>query len=169
VAASFSLTGSLRLDPRWVDDLNTTLVTDATRVNLALSLTNGDGDGEADAYWRDVRTVAAPQTDTIDVTALPLSVFGGTGTLEMARLRLIYVRNLSQTQAIHYEFEESPGRIDLSPGGVFLWSSSSDTDYSPIYQPTSEYPPGSPPAEINVVNNGTSAADYEILLIGVKA
>jgi hypothetical protein len=164
VAASFSLTGSLRLDPRWVDDLNTTLVTDATRVNLTLSLTNGDGDGEADAYWRDVRTVAGELFDTIDLSALPLSVFGGAGTLELASVKLIYVRNLSTAQPLLYEFEESSRLIEISPGGVFMWSGSAEL--------TGESFPTLPvfsTSEIQLRNLGTSAADYEILLIGVKA
>jgi hypothetical protein len=158
VAASFSLTGSLRLDPRWVDDLNTTLVTDATRVNLTLSLTNGDGDGEADCYWRDVRTVAGGDTDVIDLSALPLSVFGGTGTLDMAGVKLIYVRNLSETESLAYYV--SGGSVpSIPPGGVFLLKA--DTSPSTVWLADDKL--------IEIENPGTSAADYEILLIGVKA
>jgi hypothetical protein len=158
VAASFSLTGTLRLDPRWVDDLNTTLVTDATRVNLTLALTNGDGDGEADAYWRDVRTVADGDTDTIDLSALPLSVFGGTGTLDMATVKLIYVRNLSADSSLAYRVAgDTPPRIP--PGGVFLFKADSGPDE--LWMADAQ--------TIEIQNTGNSAADYEILLIGVKA
>jgi hypothetical protein len=158
VAASFSLTGTLRLDPRWVDDLNTTLVTDATRVNLSLSLTNGDGDGEADAYWRDVRTVADGDTDTIDLSALPLSVFGGAGTLDMATVKLIYVRNLSADSSLAYTVVGDTNPY-IPPGGVFLFKADSGPDEF--------WMAGAQTIEIQ--NTGTSAADYEILLIGVKA
>jgi hypothetical protein len=159
VAASFSLTGSLRLDPRWVDDLNTTLVTDATRVNLTLSLTNGDGDGEADAYWRDVRTVAGGATDVIDLFALPLSVFGGTGTLEINqnKLRMLYIRNLSDTVTLGPILEDVE-QIKVPPGGSLLLSRPADAEFA--------FPNS---GSFFVVNTGTSAADYEILLIGVKA
>jgi hypothetical protein len=157
VAASFSLTGTLRLDPRWVDDLNTTLVTDATRVNLTLSLTNGDGDGEADCYWRDVRTVAASATDAIDLSDLPLSVFGGTGTLNMATVKLIYVRNLSETESLSYYVGGSGPSIP--PGGVFLLKA--DTSPATVWLADGQL--------IEIENFGSSAADYEILLIGVKA
>jgi hypothetical protein len=159
VAASFSLTGSLRLDPRWVDDLNTTLVTDATRVNLSLSLTNGDGDGEADCYWRDVRTVAGGDTDVIDLSALPLSVFGGTGTLEINpnKLRMLYIRNLSDTVTLGPILEDAE-QIQVPPGGSLLLSRPADAAFA------------DPNAGVFfVVNTGTSAADYEILLIGVQA
>jgi hypothetical protein len=159
VAASFSLTGTLRLDPRWVDDLNTTLVTDATRVNLSLSLTNGDGDGEADCYWRDVRTLAGGEQDAIYLSALPLSVFGGTGTLDMSALRFVYVRNLSETVALRYGIDGGDGRIGISPGGVLLWSAPADV----------LFPLSDSLSEIAIHNLGSSAADYEILLIGVKA
>ena len=158
MAASFSLTGTLRLDPRLVDDLNTTLVTDATRVNLTLSLTNGDGDGEADAYWRDVRTVAASATDTIDLSALPLSVFGGTGTLDMAAVKLIYVRNLSETESLAY-YIDGGSAPSIPPGGVFLLKA--DTSPATVWLADGQL--------IEIENTGASAADYEILLIGVKA
>jgi len=158
VAASFSLTGTLRLDPRLVDDLNTTLVTDATRVNLTLALTNGDGDGEADAYWRDVRTVAASATDTIDLSALPLSVFGGSGTLDMAQVRAIYVKNLSATVSIFY----SLGGVlaEIPPLGIVFLMLPEDLS-------NNDWLAGAQTIEIE--NFGNSAADYEILLIGVKA
>jgi len=158
VAASFSLTGTLRLDPRLVDDLNTTLVTDATRVNLTLSLTNGDGAGEADCYWRDVRTVAGSGQDAIDLSALPLSVFGGSGTLDMAQVRAIYVRNLSATVPIFYSLIGNLAEIPPL-GIVFLMfpEDLSNNDWLADAQ------------TIEIENTGTSAADYEILLIGVKA
>jgi hypothetical protein len=160
VAASFSLTGSLRLDPRWVDDLNTTLVTDATRFNLALSLTNGDGDGEADAYWRDVRTVAGGETDSVAMAAgLPLSVFGGSGTVELdpGKLRLLYVRNLSDTATLGLVLEDLE-QLQLPPRGVLLLSRPADASFA-----------GGNAGDIYIVNESASAADYEILLIGVKA
>jgi hypothetical protein len=159
VAASFSLTGTLRLDPRWVDDLNTTLVTDATRVNLTLSLTNGDGDGEADAYWRDVRTVAAaPASDLFDITALPLSVFGGTGTLNIATLRAIYIRNLSETQELSYSIQGI--FVPLPPLGVFFAMLPEGSGASQWLADTTD---------IEIQNSTATAADYEIILIGVKA
>jgi len=158
VAASFSLTGTLRLDPRWVDDLNTTLVTDATRVNLTLSLTNGDGDGEADCYWRDVRTVAGSGQDAIDLSALPLSVFGGSGTLDMAQVRAIYVKNLSATMSIFYS---TGGNLtEIPPLGIVFLMLPEDLSIN-------DWLAGAQGIEIN--NFGASAADYEILLIGVKA
>jgi len=161
VAASFSLTGTLRLDPRLVDDLNTTLVTDATRVNLTLSLTNGDGDGEADAYWRDVRTVAGGATDGIVLSTLPLSVFGGTGTLsiDQANLRLFYIRNLSETAELSIYLEDDD-KIPVPPSAVMLlhWPKPAALGFASTNSGT-----------ITVFNDGTSAADYEILLIGVKA
>lgn len=157
MAASFSLTGSLRLDPRWADDLNTTTVLDSARVNITFALTNGDDDGEADAYWKDVRTVAADTTDALDLSALPLSLFGGSEPLDMATVRLIYVRNLSATTELTYNVAGTPAGIP--PGGSFLWFAPEPT--ADLWLANSQF--------VEVQNSGAAAANYEIILIGVKA
>jgi hypothetical protein len=158
VAASFSLTGSLRLDPRWTDDLNTTTVTDSARVNITFALANGDDDGEADAYWKDVRTVAASTTDTIDLSELPLSLFGGSEPLDMATVRMIYVRNLSTTIELTYAIAGGSD-AGIPPGGSFMWFAPEAT--ADVWLAGSQL--------IEIANDGASAANYEIILIGVKA
>ena len=159
MAASFSLTGSLRLDPRWTDDLNTTTVLDSARVNISFTLADGDGDGEANAFWKDVRTVAPSTTDTIDLSALPINLFGGSDPLDLATVRLIYVRNLSATTTLEYVLSDN--NFSIAPQGVFLWANSLAATNAPVIFGSS--------AEIHINNPGASAADYEIILIGVKA
>ena len=158
MAASFSLTGSLRLDPRWTDDLNTTTVTDSARVNITFALANGDDDGEADVYWKDVRTVAGAGRDTFGFDSLPLNAFGGSGSANLAEIRVIFIRNLSETKTLQYEFDESSTVIRIAPSGSFLWFSDTDTP-APTFSDS----------EIRLFNPGAGSANYEIILIGVKA
>lgn len=159
MAASFSLTGTLRLTPVWTEPLDLVDVVDRTVISEAITLVDGDGAGEADCYWKDVRTVAPASADTLDLSALPLDVYGGTATLDMATVRLIYIKNRSATIPIRYDIDGNDGRVSIAPGGVFLWHAGSAVSYVPTNLA----------AEIYLYNPGASAADYEIVIAGVKA
>ena len=155
MSTSLTITGQMRLAASWVDDLTRTTVTDSATVNRLLSLANGTGAGQANGYWRDVRTVAGSATDTIDTTALPLSVFGTAGTINLASVKLIYMRNQSATVTLTYDI--AGANHGIPPGGVFLWTAGT--------APTSKWFSGSN----IVVEGGSASATYEIILAGVKA
>jgi hypothetical protein len=155
MATTFTLTGALRLVSSWQDDLTLTTVTDAATVQRTLSIASGTGAGQADGYWRDVRTVATSATDTIDTTALPLSVFGTSGTLNLATVKLIYVRNQSATVTLTYDIGGTS--CDLPPGAIFLWTAG-----------TGATNPWFASGDI-VIEGGAASADYEIVLVGVQA
>lgn len=158
MSTSLSITGQLRIAASWVDDLAATTVTDSASVSRILSLATGTGAGQVNGYWRDVRTVAGSgATDTIDTTALPLSVFGTAGTLNLASVKVIYVRNQSTTVTLTYDVNGA--NYGLPPGGVFLWTAGT--------APTNKWFHGN-----NIVIEGGAApgnASYEIILAGVKA
>ena len=156
---TFSLAGQLRIQPTWTDTLSTTDVVDSVEIIRALTFANGTGSGQANAYWRDVRTVAATATDTIYLSNLPLSVFGGTGTLDMSTVRMIYIRNLSTSQRLEYMLPDN--NFSIVPQGVFLWVAGSLAQNPPLHLETG--------FQLLIQNAGTSAAQYEIVIIGVKA
>ena len=158
MAASFSLAGTLRIVPQWTDELNTTTVVDSATVLVPLTFTNGTGADQANAFWKDVRTVAGGASDTVAIDGLSLNVFGGAGTLDLSSLRLIYVRNRSTTQALKYEFDETAKHIPIAPGGSFVWVAGNSAT-APTFTET----------EIQISNAGGTAADYEIVLVGVKS
>lgn len=155
MSTSLAITSQLRLSASWVDDLTAATVTDSATVQRPLSLSNGTGTGQVNGYWRDVRTVAGSATDTIDLTALPLSVFGTAGTVNLASVKLIYVRNLSTTVTLTYDVNGA--NHGLPPGGVFLWTAGT--------APTNKWFTGSN----IVIEGGSASAQYEIVLAGVKA
>ena len=152
---TLTITGQLRLAASWVDDLTLTTVTDSASVLQALSLADGTGAGQVNGYWRDVRTVGISATDTINTTALPLSVFGTAGTLNLASVKLIYVRNQSATVTLTYDI--GGANYGLPPGAVFLWTAGT--------APTNKWFD----AGNIVIEGGSASATYEIVLAGVKA
>ena len=157
---SFSLSGQVRIVPSWTDSMSTTDVVDSVTIQLPLSYTNGTGPAQADAYWRDVRTVTGSTTDTVNLAALPINVFGGTGTLDLEVPRLIYVRNLSTGVRLQYSLIGGSNQ-EIPPGGVFLWTATTDTAAGKRWLADDQL--------IEIQNVGATGANYEIVLVGVKA
>ena len=157
---SFSLSGQVRIVPSWTDALSTTDVVDSVTIQVPLSFTNGTGPAQADAYWRDVRFVTGSTTDFVDLGALPIKVFGGESTLNLALLKLVYVRNLSTNVSLGYFLAGGAAAPDMPPGSLFCWSSPMPADNEPFLRDFSV---------VEVFNNTATGASYEIVLVGVKA
>ena len=157
---TFSLAGQLRIQPTWTDTLSTTDVVDSVEIIRPLTLANGTGPAQADAYWRDVRTLAGAATESISMVAgLPVSIFGGTSTvaLDPQKLRLLYVRNLSATVPLSLIL------VDLDPlplpaNGLLLMSWPTNASFG-----------NANGGDLIVTNEGIASAQYEIILVGVKA
>jgi len=150
MATEFSLTGSLRLTPKVVDTLNLTDVTDTATVSYSVTLADGTGADQANRYWKDVRTVAASTT----VTALALNVFTGTGTLNLAKQKVVAIRNLSTTTAVTVAMGTSLTAV-LAAGGVVYATNPSAAGWAED--------------DLTLTNGGASAVDVEIHVVGVKA
>lgn len=158
---TFSLAGQLRFQPTWTDTLSTTDVVDSVEIIRALTLSNGTGAGQANAYWRDVRTLAASSADAIAVagSALPVSIFGGTGSVQFDpdKIRLFYVRNLSATVDLSL-FLNDGDSLPLPAGGLLLMSWPRNASFNPANG-----------GDLQVQNTSASSAQYEIVIVGVKA
>lgn len=100
MATEFSLTGSIRFVPKLLDTLAATAVTDTATASIALGLTDGTGDDAANGYWRDVVTIAAGASATLDLKALPLIAFGGTGSLNLATAKALLIVNQSRSRGV---------------------------------------------------------------------
>lgn len=154
MATEFSLTGSLRLTPKVVDTLNLTDVTDTATVAYSVTLSDGSGADQANRYWKDVRTVAAGTTATVTLSSLPLNVFTGTGTLNLAKQKVVAIRNLSATTAVTVAMGTSLTAV-LAAGGVVYATNPTAAAWAA--------------ATLTLTNGGASAVDVEIHLVGVKA
>lgn len=153
MAATFSLAGSLRVSPTWVEPLDASTVTDAVTALVTFSLDNGTGNGEADAYWRDLITVAATTTTTVNLAALTMNVFGTAGTLDLDRQKLILVRNRSTTTGVTVALGTSV-TATLNAGGVVLATSTAA---------------GWSETSLTLTNAGAASVAVEVYIAGVKA
>jgi hypothetical protein len=153
MASTFSLSGSLRVSPIWVEPLDASTVTDATSALISFALENGTASGQANAYWRDLVSVSATSTTTINLTALPMNVFGTAGTLDMDRQKLLLIRNRSTTIGLTLALGTSVTAA-LNAGGVVLASSTAA---------------GWSETSLTLTNAGASAVSVEVYLVGVKA
>lgn len=165
MAASFTLTGTLRLVPRWADDLNTTTVTDTVRTDVAFTLANGTGNDQADGYYKDVLTVAASETATVDLRALTLNIMGGSGTLSLAKVKALLIVNRSATASLTVNGTTSDrwtalsaGALTVGPEGVLY-----------VTHLNAGYATTASDKVIAITNNGAAAADVEVYVIGVKS
>lgn len=153
MAASFSLAGSLRVSPTWVEPLDASTVTDAVTALVTFSLEHGTGSGQADAYWRDLITVPAATTSTVNLAALAMNVFGTAGTLDLDRQKLILVRNRSTTTGLTVALGTSV-TATLNAGGVVLATSTAA---------------GWSETTLTLTNAGAASVAVEVYIAGVKA
>jgi hypothetical protein len=153
MASTFSLSGSLRISPIWVEPLDASTVTDATSALVSFAFENGTGSGQANAYWRDLVSVSATSTTTINLTALPMNVFSTAGTLDIDRQKLLLIRNRSTTIGLTVALGTSVTAA-LNAGGVVLASSTAA---------------GWSETSLTLTNAGASAVSVEVYIVGVKA
>ena len=165
MAASFSLAGTLRVVPTWVDELSTTALTDSVTALIPFTLTDGTGASQANGYYKDVITIAAGATANVDLRALPLVFMGGTGTLSLASVKVLLVVNRSATASLSVGVTVtnrwtplSASSVAIGPEGVLytthLGAGLATTTTNKVFA---------------VTNNGAAAADIEIYVVGVKA
>jgi len=164
VAASFSLTGSLRVAPSWVDELNTTALTDSVTVLKSFTLANGTGNAQANGFYKDVLTIAAAGTVNVDLRALPLVFMGGSGTLSLASVKVLLIVNRSSTASLSVGVSVAnrwtglaAGLITVGPAGVLYTT-----------QLTTGLATTASNKVLAITNNGASAADIEVYIVGVK-
>ena len=153
MAASFSLAGSLRVSPTWVEPLDASTVTDAVTALVTFGLDHGTGNGQADAYWRDLISVGAASTTTVNMESLPMNVFGTAGNLSLDRQKLILVRNRSTTTGITVALGTSV-TATLNAGGFVLATATAA---------------GWREGSLTLTNAGGSAVSVEVYIAGVKA
>lgn len=123
--ASFSMQGLVQIVPRMVDGI-ATLSANAQR---QIALADGSGSGEANGYYTATVSIAAGQSQTIDLRALSLSVLGASGTVSLATVKTMFVMNLSDATGITVApattdgWANIGGAIPLGASGTLLLSS----------------------------------------------
>lgn len=153
MASTFSLVGSLRVSPTWVEPLDASTVTDSVTALASFSLTNGAGAGQANAYWRDLITVGASSTTTINLASLPMNVFGTAGTVNMVQQKVLLVRNRSTSLNLSVALGTAV-TAELDAGGIVLATSTAS---------------GWQSGTLTLTNAGGSPVSVEVYIAGVRA
>lgn len=90
---TFTLAGTLKLTPKWVEAFGVTDVTDSAAIAHTAALIDGTGAGAANAFWKDQLTIPAGGSLSFDLRALNHKAFGGTGTLAFTAIKMLVVQN----------------------------------------------------------------------------
>lgn len=162
---TFNLTGTLRLVPSWVDAQDVTEVTDRTTSLFTFDLSDGTGTGQANAYWRDVISVAAGATASIDLRSLSLAFYGASGSLSLAKVKTLVVVNRSSSasfavgvSAANRWTAVSSGSVTLGGGGILH-----------LTHPGDGYATTATDKVLAITNNGAATAEVEVYVCGVKS
>jgi hypothetical protein len=163
--STFAVTGRVTMTPTWSEDLDLTAIVDRTNVSLSTAFTDGTGNDQADAYWRDTITIAAAATTNLDLRALSRQLMGGTATDTFAKVKILAIYNKATAGTISVGVSVSDrwtalagGSITLGPQGVFY-----------VTYPGDGYSTGASDKVLAITNNGASAADIDIYIVGVHA
>lgn len=159
--STFSMIGQLKLIPSWKDGT----ITDSTRVTVSANAANGTGVGQANAYWRDVITIAASATATIDLRNLSLAFYGATGSVSLASVKQILVVNQSSAASLSVGGTTTNRWTALAAGAVTVGASGS---FYALHGGTGYATTGTDKV-IAITNNGAASATVEIYVVGVKA
>lgn len=145
---AFQMGGAVQISPVWQDGT----ATDASNVNVALSLTSGTAANEADAYYAKTFSVAAGQTDSFDLGALTKTLFNGSTSLYFGVVKALLLRNLSTTTTFtvggsptnRWSGFSSSGTLIVQPDGLVL-----------VTAPRSGLPVGGTSKVFEIVNGDT--------------
>lgn len=159
--STFSMVGQLKLVPAWQDGT----VTDSTTVVVSARTTDGTGTGQANAYWRDVITISASATATVDLRNLSLAFYGATGSVSLASVKQLLVVNKSATASLAVGGNTTNRWTALAGDAVTVGASGS---FYALHG-GSGYATTTTDKVIAITNNGGASATVEIYVVGVKA
>jgi hypothetical protein len=161
---TFSLTSALRVVPSWSDDLTTTTVTDSVTALLTLALANGTGNDQANGFWKDVFSINASAQASIDLRSLPLNVFGGTGNLSLASVKLVLIENRSSTAGLSIATSVSNRWTNFAADTLVL--PAAGVLYATA--PKAGWATTTTNKILSITNNGAAAASVAAYIVGVK-
>ncbi|WP_395109784.1 hypothetical protein [Actinomadura sp. SCN-SB] len=143
----------------------------SSRVNISqqLDLASGTGAGKADKIWSDRRTIAASDSEELDLAGSLTDVFGGTITL--ATVKVLYVKAAASNTndvvlgaAAENAWDTllgDAGTVTLRPGAVFLVAATSANPWGVT---------ASSADLLKVANSSSgSSVSYDIAVVGATA
>jgi hypothetical protein len=137
--------------------------------HIRQSWASGTGDDQGDIIWHDQRTIAASANEDLDLAGVLADAYGN--TLTFVELKAVLIKAASDnTNNVRLTrpaangvplFLAASDGIDVTPGGVFLWTSPADGGVT-VTAGTGDL--------LNVANSSSgSTVTYDIILIGASA
>lgn len=162
---TFTLAGTLKVQPKWVEAFGVTDVTDAATATHTAALIDGTGQGAANGYWKDQLSIPAGGAVALNLSALSHKAFGGSGTLAFAAVKMLMVVNNSQSDAVSIGASGSnrwasfsAGAVAVGPGGVLY-----------AVAPVSGWGVTPTGYILTISNAGAAPAVVDVYLAGVRA
>lgn len=162
---TFSLTGNLRLIPQWVDDTTYGDVTRKSTFSQTFSVADGNGSNQANAFWSDALSLNGTSNTTLDLRALTLSEFGGSGNVSLSSVRMVLVRNNSANHSLTLSAGDSDGWTNFQ-GGANLTVPALGTLFH--HAPVAGISTTASNKTLKVTNNGNASIGVDVLLVGVQ-
>lgn len=160
---TFTLSGTLKVTPRWVDSRSATDITDTTIATSTIALDDGTASGQANAYWKDQLSLNAGASVTIDLRSLSHKAFGGTGTLAFAAVKMLMISNngtgsvvVGGTPANRWD-SWATGNVTVGAGCVLFATNTA-----------SGWATSTTGKTLQITNSGASAATVDVYIAGVK-
>jgi hypothetical protein len=164
MATTFTLSGTLKVTPRWVDSRSATDITDTTIATNTVALDDGTASGQANAYWKDQLSINAGASVTIDLRSLSHKAFGGTGTLAFAAVKMLMISNngtgnvvVGGTPANRWS-SWATGNVTIGAGCVLFATNTASGWATTTTEKT-----------LQITNSGAAVALVDIYVAGVKA
>lgn len=140
MTTQFRMTGYVKATAAWTDVESVTSVIETAAIAPPVTLDNGTGTGQANCLWQSTLAVPAGGSASASLAALPTSVYGGTGTLNMLSSKVVWLTNAGtvplvvRVPGLVVSSSDPNAGIVLHPGAWALamspatgWSSSTDT------------------------------------------
>jgi hypothetical protein len=157
---TFTLSGTLKLKPQWVEAFGVTEVTDSASINHTAALVDGTGSGAANIFWKDQVVAPAGGSVAIDLRALSHKAFGGTGALAFAAVKMLVVQSTAPVSFGAADAQRWPG---FAAGGVVV-------DAGGILYglaPAAGWPVSAGASVVVISNAGAGPATVELYLAGI--
>lgn len=165
MAATFSLAGTLKITPKWVDARGVTDITDTAIATHTIALLDGIGAGEANAYWKDQISVVAGAPVTIDLRSLAHKAFGGVGSLSFSAVKLLIIANTSADSRVAIGGATADPWVGFSAGSAVIGTEG--VLYSA--NPGSGWAVSTGSRALQITNLDTVTAAVNVYIVGVKS
>ncbi len=171
---SDTLACEIRTSVAWLfqETLDLSTVSDASKLDYNQTLADGVAVDQADKVWHDQRSVAAGANDDLDLTALASSLFGGSLSLSLAKLKALLLVNTSTTAGDKLRLDSSVANACTGPFGGSTTSKieiGADSALLLTSKKDGWTVTGGSGDIVRVNNPGANAISYKIVLVGTSS